>query len=1369
MQKTNKKGKVMNSQFNARLTILLVAMLIVISTLESCSTAKQTVDVPTAPSPTEEILEIRVKFQSGEQYLIVEFLDDDLVHFELSGIGTSSDTSNPIYTSPMIVKKDYAGPTSLERLGAGTFETPNLRIEVDEVSLCVTATDIAREPDLVLSQFCPWHLEEEFKGMTFTPENFTNAYGLGQKFLTPGSPDGDWVGQARYPGEFGNVMEDFNNGKAGNTQFPILYFAGDSTDSYALFVDNHYMQFWSLLRDPWKVVMYGEKIRFYIMTGPDLQDLRSDYMELVGHPLVPPKKMFGMWVSEYGFDNWGELEDKLRTLRANRFPIDGFVLDLQWFGGITEGSDDTQEGSLTWDEVNFPDPEAKIAALRDEEGIGLMVIEQSYVGRNLSEHSELEEMGYLVRACETCEATYLEENPWWGKGGMIDWTNEEASTYWHDWKREPLIEDGIIGHWTDLGEPELYDPDAWYAGIPDSGTELHDHTAVHNLYNYLWSKSIYDGYLRNEHTQRPFILSRSGAPGIQRFGTAIWSGDISGFLTSLAAHFNAQMHMSMSGLDYYSADIGGFWRQEVNTTEMYTQWFAYGMLFDIPGRPHTFNVGNWTETAPDRIGDLESNLQNVRLRYSLSPYVYSLAHRAFLYAEPVFPPLVYYFQTDPEVREMGGEKLIGRDLLVGVVANSGELEREVYLPEGVWIDFHTGEWIESSGEWFGPFMEYPVGYFTPLMFARAGGIIPLMYVDEQTMNIMGKRLDGSTRDELIVRVYADSTPSSFTLYEDDGVSTAYQRGEVRTTEIRQQQQGNEVSVTIAGAQGTYAGASERRDNVIQLHANIKGVPTAVVLNGSNLTPYEMVGDLEAAERGFAVSENGVVIVKSGEMDISDEKVFAVIFSEEVAEQEISQPLPITWPTEGWRNISPEQVGLDSELLVEALDYIQRKNIHLHNIFMARNGYLVMDTPIYRVTRGRSSDQLSATRSVIATLVGIAINQGYLEGVDQSILDFFTDREFDNLDADKEAITIKDLLTMRSGLTCSEPETSTQMKESADWVQFMLDLPMRNAPGEEFVECNGVSHLLSAILQEATGKTAFAYAQETLFEPMGITEINWASDPNGVSLGWQGLQMSPRDTAKIGVLYLNGGNWDGVQLVPSDWVESSITEHVPTEDGGFGYQWWVDPAGTYVSREEQGQWMVLIPDLDLIVVYTSGQRQREPLILQVLLRSFIVEAASPLTLPENPDGVAKLQEQISAIGETPEAQVVPPLPETALRISGKTYIMDEGNSLGWEEFRVTFPGGSEAKFSLLAGDVSVELPIGLDGIYRLPAEESGYPDEALVATRGWWETEQVFLFEYDYVLIAEHNILRFIFEDDRLEVTIIIPQGEITLATGQMKQ
>ena len=138
------------------------------------------------------------------------------------------------------------------------------------------------------------------------------------------------------------------------------------------------------------------------------------------------------------------------------------------------------------------------------------------------------------------------------------------------------------------------------------------------------------------------MLSRSGTSGIQRFGAAMWSGDIGSNLASLAAHLNVQMHMSFSGIDYFGADIGGYVRTalEGDLNDVYTQWFADGMLLDVPGRPHTLNLCNCNQTAPDRIGDVPSNLENLRLRYRLIPYLYSLAHRAHLYGEPVFPPLV---------------------------------------------------------------------------------------------------------------------------------------------------------------------------------------------------------------------------------------------------------------------------------------------------------------------------------------------------------------------------------------------------------------------------------------------------------------------------------------------------------------------------------------------------------------------------------------------------------------------------------------------------------------------------------------------------------------------------------------------------------
>jgi alpha-glucosidase len=838
----------------------------------------------------------RYRYTATGGYLLLELLDDDLLHLEFGAAGVAPGDGRPIATSPMVSKVDYSGPTRLTDGSTGLVESAALRVQIDPASLCATVTDTSRDPELLLTTLCPRWVAAGRVGLTIEQQTFTHVYGLGQQFVTPGSPDGDWTGRMRTPGNsFGNAMAPFDGGNAGNTQIPVAYFLGQGSDAYAVFLDSPYAQKWDLRNDPWKVETSGDPVRLYVLAGPDLLDLRQDYLELTGRPPVPPKKMFGLWVSEYGYDNWAELDDKLGTLRANHFPVDGFVLDLQWYGGITAGAEDSHMGSLTWDLENFPDPQGKIASLWQNDGIGIMTIEQPYVGQALPEHQELAQKGYLVRDCETCEPTLLDSNPWWGIGGMIDWTNDAAGTFWHDWKREPLIDAGVIGHWTDLGEPEQYNPNAWYAGIVLDGSVGHSQADVHNLCNLKWSQSLYEGYTRNKRVQRPFILSRSGTAGSQRYGVAMWSGDVASRLSTLSTQFNTQMHMSFSGIDYYGSDIGGFMRQSGggDLDETYTQWFAEGMALDVPARTHTMNLCNCYETAPDRIGALQSNLENVRQRYELSPYLYSLAHRAYLYGEPAFPPLVFYYPEDVNVREMGGEKLLGRDLLVAPVAADGEREHRVYLPAGDWANYQSDERFASSGEWVGPVPLYVDNQLKLPLFARSGAIIPQMYVDEQTMNILGQRADGSQRDELIVRVYASPQRSEFTLYEDDGATIAYQKGKVRTTLISQQQVESRAAVTISAASGTYQGALAQRDNLVRLVVN-KLAAATVTLNGAPLPQLSGRAEFDHAASGWLNESENVIVAKSGRLNVGVAKVFE--FSLLPAEPSPSQPPGQPQPT-----------------------------------------------------------------------------------------------------------------------------------------------------------------------------------------------------------------------------------------------------------------------------------------------------------------------------------------------------------------------------------------------------------------------------------------------------------------------------------------
>lgn len=816
----------------------------------------------------------RVQFTGAGDYLVVEALSDDLVHFEM-GTGSGPGAGVAIPTTDQVSSTSYAGPTAFTQT-ASTLTTAHILVSVDTTTMCADVTDTTRTPALLLHTVCPRNLTSAWKGLSFTKSSMQNAYGLGEEFFTGGNADGNRVGVDRSsPGAYGNTMTyDVDNGPVGNTQIPVLFAVGANNANYGLFVDQVYKQDWNLTADPWTMDTYGDQLRWFVMTGPSLPDLRKSYMDLTGHPPVPPQKAFGLWNSEYGYKNWAEIDNTLAGLRADKFPVDGFMLDLQWFGGVTAGSDNTKMGTLQFDPTNFPNAASKIADYRDVQGIGLMTIEESYIGKGLPEYTNLANQGYLARAgCSTCAPVYLTANDWWGRGSMIDRTQPAAGAYWAATKEQPLVNMGILGHWLDLGEPEMYDPNDWTAGLLPGKNA---HADYHNLYALEWANSVAKGYTAASSTQRPFLLSRSGAAGIQRDGAAMWSGDIASRMTALADQANVQMEMSMSGIDYFGSDIGGFHRDEAvagsDINEIYTQWFANSAWFDVPIRPHTDNTCNCQQTAPDKIGDVPSNLANLRQRYELTPYYYSVAHNAYSTGDPLAPPLVYYYQNDPNVRSMGSEKMIGPNMLVGVVAASAERQRNIYLPAGTWYDYHTNKKYVSTGQWVNNLPEWSNGVFQLPAFAKAGAILPKMYVDDKTMNVTGARTDATTRNELVAQVYPDTNASNFTLTEDDGKSINYQTGAQRLTSITQQLSGSTETVNIAAASGTYAGAPDSRQNVVQLVTD-ETQASAVTLNGVMLTQYSNKAAFDASASGWYNAGGNLVVAKSDSTPVGTAKSF----------------------------------------------------------------------------------------------------------------------------------------------------------------------------------------------------------------------------------------------------------------------------------------------------------------------------------------------------------------------------------------------------------------------------------------------------------------------------------------------------------------
>ena len=208
----------------------------------------------------------RKKFSADGRYLIVEFLDDDLVHIEVSAVGEGPDASEMLYASPMVHKRDYEGPGLYADLG-NVLETQEIRLEVDLSTLAITVRDKTRS-NALLTSLSPEDLANAFKKIRITRGSIEHVYGLGQQFKIRGSSDGDWTQLGVREGEaFGNGFVGFQQAAVGNVQIPVMYAVGDNNLNYAMFLDNPYKQRWDFTAPSWNVQMFGDQIRFYLMTG----------------------------------------------------------------------------------------------------------------------------------------------------------------------------------------------------------------------------------------------------------------------------------------------------------------------------------------------------------------------------------------------------------------------------------------------------------------------------------------------------------------------------------------------------------------------------------------------------------------------------------------------------------------------------------------------------------------------------------------------------------------------------------------------------------------------------------------------------------------------------------------------------------------------------------------------------------------------------------------------------------------------------------------------------------------------------------------------------------------------------------------------
>ncbi|MFC1550797.1 serine hydrolase domain-containing protein [Candidatus Neomarinimicrobiota bacterium] len=337
--------------------------------------------------------------------------------------------------------------------------------------------------------------------------------------------------------------------------------------------------------------------------------------------------------------------------------------------------------------------------------------------------------------------------------------------------------------------------------------------------------------------------------------------------------------------------------------------------------------------------------------------------------------------------------------------------------------------------------------------------------------------------------------------------------------------------------------------------------------------------------------------------------------------------------DGWPVSSLEEQGMDAELLGEVSWEIRNGDFEeVHGLLIIKNGYLVFEEYYWE---GHNNDFIhnlnSATKSIASAAIGIAVNQGLIIDIHQKIIDFFPEyADLLNLDPQKRNMELWHLLTMTAGFEWIdgvgfEPTSDNYaMRHSDNAVRFVLEKPIDTEPGSEFFYNGGVTMLLDGIIRNLSGLSTDEFAQEFLFEPLGITNYQWNLLNEGHTDVDGGLKLRARDLAKVGKLYLNKGIWDDKRIVTEEWITSSITPWIQVDEQyHYGFQWWleslVDVFGddsakndVYLASGFGGQKLYVIPNLDIVVVFqgcchTNDCPSGTEIVEQIILRNYILQA------------------------------------------------------------------------------------------------------------------------------------------------------------------
>ncbi len=552
----------------------------------------------------------------------------------------------------------------------------------------------------------------------------------------------------------------------------------------------------------------GDGTDYYFVYGPDMDRVIAGYRRLTGEAPMMPVWSFGLWQSRERYRTAQESLDVLDGFRSRRIPIDTIVQDWQYWK-------EDAWGSHQFDPARFPDPEGWVRAIHDKYHARLMLSVWGKFYPGTPNFDAMRSRGFLYEA-------NLREN-------LHDWLNHPYTFYdafnadagrlfWTQVQRDLFVK-GIDAWWMDATEPDLM-PTPTLEGQRTHvhPTALGTGSRVLNAYSLVNSEAVYDGQKAAAPDQRVFILTRSGFAGQQRYAAATWSGDITSTWTAFRAQIPAGLSFSLSGIPYWTTDIGGFSVPSRFATERPTpedaeewrelnaRWFQFGTFCPLQRVHGQFPYREMWHLGGESHPAYQAELKFDRLRYRMLPYVYSLAGDITQRAGTMMRALVMDFRNDAKARAIGDEYMFGPAFLVSPVTAYKARRRTVYLPAGAgWYDFWTGRTLTG-----GQSLEVDAPYDALPLHIRAGSIIPF-----------GPELQYTTEkrpDPITLYVYAGAD-GAFALYEDEGVNHAYERGAFTWIPLRWNDA--TATLTIGAREGSFPGMLDERTFEVVLVSKTK--------------------------------------------------------------------------------------------------------------------------------------------------------------------------------------------------------------------------------------------------------------------------------------------------------------------------------------------------------------------------------------------------------------------------------------------------------------------------------------------------------------------------------------------------------------------